>query len=51
MPNCHQEDKISLPAKIHLETLPGGVGAGAWLVGLVWFVGLLYMCYAGRDRL
>ena len=27
------------------------VGAGAWLVGLVWFVGLLCMCYAGRDRL
>ena len=25
MPNCHQEDKISLPAKIHRETLPGGV--------------------------
>ena len=27
------------------------VGAGAWLVGLVWFVGLLCMCYAGRDHL
>jgi hypothetical protein len=26
MPNHHYEDKISLPAKIHLETLPGGVG-------------------------
>ena len=25
--------------------------AGAWLVGLVWFVGLLCMRYAGRDRL
>ena len=27
------------------------VGAGAWLVGLVWFVGLICMRYAGRDRL
>ena len=27
------------------------VGAEAWLVGLVWFVGLLSLCYAGRDRL
>ena len=27
------------------------VGAGALLVSLVWFVGLLCMCYAGRDRL
>ena len=26
MPNRHQEDKNSLPAKIHLETPPGGVG-------------------------
>ena len=26
MSNHHQEDKISLPAKILLETLPGGVG-------------------------
>ena len=24
---------------------------GAWLVGLEWFVGLLCMCYVGRDRL
>ena len=27
------------------------VGAVALLVGLVWFVGLLCMCLAGRDRL
>ena len=26
MPNRHQEDKISLPAKIHLKTPPSGVG-------------------------
>ena len=26
MPNRHQEDKISLPAKIHPKTPPGGVG-------------------------
>jgi len=37
-------------------TLLGGpwcwyVGAGASLVGLVWFVGLFCMCYAGRDLL
>ena len=27
------------------------VGAGAGLVSLVWFVGLLCICYTGRDRL
>ena len=27
------------------------VSAGAWLVGLVWFVGLLCMCYIGRGHL
>ena len=80
MPNHHQEDKISLPTKMHLDRCLSGFGRTpgsadttlpplatvflwytAWwalmlvrrcrasLVGLVWFVGLFCMCYAGND--